>query len=280
MPVLAHAGFEARGLSRANAPDLADASADWTSAVSGADAVVHLAAMVHRMGDTSGLAAAFEQVNSRGPALLAAQAWAAGVRRFIYFSSVKVHGESGRFSEESPRRPMDPYGRSKCDGEDRLREVAERTGLELVIVRPPLVYGPGVGANFAALLSAVRRGVPLPLGGVHNARSLVGVENLADFVCTVLRAPAAPGEAFLVSDGSDLSTPDLIRALARAAGRPARLVTVPPGLLRLAASAFGRRQAAERLLGSLTVDISKAERLLGWTPPHDVDGQLSRSVTR
>jgi nucleoside-diphosphate-sugar epimerase len=193
-------------------------------------------------------------------------------------SSIKVHGEAGHLSETSPRQPADPYGRSKRDGEDRVFEVGARTGMEVVVVRPPLVYGPGVRANFAALAGAVRRGVPLPLGMVRNARSLVGLPNLCDFLRTCLVHPLAAHEAFLVSDGEDLSTPDLIRRMASVLGRPARLLPVPPVVLRSFAKVVGRDDEVGRLVGSLTVDIGKARQVLGWHPPFAINEQLREAL--
>lgn len=279
VPTLQSAGHEVRGAGRANGPALDDVEADWRPLLDGCDAVVHLAAMVHVMKDASALAARFEAVNVHGTAHLANQAAASGVRRFLLLSSVKVHGESGHLSESSPRAPLDPYGRSKRDAEDAVLEIAARTGMEVVLVRPPLVYGPGVRANFAALAAAVKRGIPLPLGAIHNRRSLVGLRNLSSLLATCLVHPRAANETFLVSDGEDLSTPELIRRMASAQGREPRLFPVPESLLRGVARVLGRGAEVDRLVGSLTVDIGKAHRLLGWTPPASVDAEL-REVFR
>ena len=259
-------------------PELS-ADSDWRTPLAAVDVVVHLAAKVHVMAPSSTVSdEEYQRVNVLGTRRLADQAVTAGVRRLVFLSSVKVHGESGHFDEGSAVSPADPYGASKRDAEDALRDVARRTGLEVVIIRPPLVYGPGVKANFHSLLTAIRRGRILPLASITNRRSLVGVDNLADLIVVCMEHPAAASETFLVSDGEDLSTPDLVRRLAMAAGRPARLLPMPVWGLRALASVVGRSQAVDRLTGSLTVDISKARRLLGWVPPQTVDEELRRAA--
>jgi nucleoside-diphosphate-sugar epimerase len=258
--------------------DLTDQT-DWRTALENQDAVVHLAARVHVMRDAAAdPLAEFRRTNVDGSRALALQAAAAGVRRFVFVSSLKVHGEEGRFTEADPLAPVDPYGISKAEGERALKEVATRSGMELVIVRPPLVYGPGVKANFAALMRAIARGLPLPIGSIRNRRSLVAVDNLVDLLAVCLVHPAAAGETFLVSDGEDLSTPDLARRLGCAMSRPARIVPLPPSWLAGAATLAGRRSAAHRLLSSLTVDITKVREHLGWTAPVRVDEALRRAV--
>jgi nucleoside-diphosphate-sugar epimerase len=209
---------------------------------------------------------------------LARQAAAAGVKRFVFLSSVKVNGESGRYTEADPPAPEDAYGISKHEAEAALRAIAQDTGMDVVIIRPPLVYGPGVRANFLALMRAVSRGIPLPLGAVNNRRSLVALSNLVDFIITCIEHPAAANETFLLSDGEDLSTTDLIRRLAGAMGRPARLLPVPESVLIAGAALLGRRDIAQRLLGTLRVDTSKARQLLGWVPPITVDEGLRLAV--
>ena len=245
-------------------PDLGDALA-------GIDCVVHLAARAHVMRDRDpDPERAFRRANATATRHLAEQAATAGVRRLVFLSSVKVNGESTAgqpFRETDSPAPRDAYGRSKQAAEDALREVAAGTGLEAVVIRPPLVYGPGVKANFRALMSAVAKGLPLPLASIDNRRSLVGIWNLCDLIATCIRHPGAAGETFLVSDGQDLSTPDLIRALGRSLGRPARLFPVPPGLLRAVGSVVGRGDRVERLIGSLQIDASKAMHRLAWQPP-------------
>ena len=254
---------------------------DWSAALAGVDTVIHLAARVHVMRDAStDPLAEFRKVNTAGTLNLARQAAERGVRRLVFVSSVKVHGESGRFRESDPPAPADPYGRSKLEAEDGLRATAGETGLESVILRPPLVYGPGVRANFAALMRAIARGIPLPFGSVRNRRSLVALDNLVDVICVAARHPAAANETFLVSDDDDLSTPDLVRRLAAAMGVRPRLVPVPPALLSLGAAVLGKRDLADRLLGTLTVDCSRVRNALGWTPPLSVDEGLRRAAAQ
>jgi nucleoside-diphosphate-sugar epimerase len=255
------------------------ATADLSGALAGIDTVIHLAARAHVMRDASlDPLSEFRKVNVAATRNLACQAAAAGVKRMIFMSSIKVHGECGRFSESDAPAPQDAYGVSKHEAETTLREIAGQSRLEFVIVRPPLVYGPGVKANFQALIGAVARGLPLPLGAINNCRSLVSRDNLVDFVLRCTSHPAAANEAFLVSDGEDLSTPELVRRLARAMGRPARLVPIPPAILRGGAAMLGRRAMAQRLLGSLQLDISKARRVLEWSPPFSVDEGLRRAT--
>lgn len=255
------------------------ADASWTDALAGVDVVVHLAARVHVMATADRAAvAAYHRVNVEGTEQLALESAKAGVRRLVYLSSLKVHGEQGAFSEESAIAPVDAYGESKRDAEAGLLDMGARTGLEVVVIRPPLVYGPGVKANFSSLLAAVRSGIPLPLGAIANRRSLVAVDNLVDLIVVCLAHPAAVSQAFLVSDGDDLSTPDLVRRLAAAAGCKARLVAAPVSWLRLAGRLTGRAAAVERLTGSLSADISKARRVLQWQPPVSVDEGLRRTA--
>ena len=225
----------------------------------------------------------FRRVNVDGTLNLGRQAAAAGVRRFVFVSSIKVNGEdtpSGRrFSNGDAPTPQDPYGISKMEAEQGLRQIAADTGMEVVIVRPPLVYGPGVKANFAALMRAVQRGIPLPLTSVtHNRRSFVALDNLVDLLITCIDHPAAANQTFLVSDGEDLSTADLLRRLGSAMEKPARLFPVPPSLLQLGANLLGKGDMAQRLLGNLQVDISHTRQTLGWTPPVSVDEGLRRAV--
>jgi nucleoside-diphosphate-sugar epimerase len=200
----------------------------------------------------------------------------------VFISSVKVNGESTEpgqaFAETDVRAPQDAYAVTKHEAEQGLRQIATDTGMEVVIIRPPLVYGPGVKANFAALIRAVQRGWPLPLGAVHNQRSFVALDNLVDFIVTCLEHPAAANETFMVSDGEDLSTPDLIRRMARAMNRPARLLPVPVWALKAGASLLGKGDAVQRLCGNLQVDIAKARSFLGWVPPVSVEEGLRRAM--
>ena len=259
------------------------AQTDWTVALAGADAVVHLAARVHVMHDTeTDPLIAFRTVNVDGTLNLARQAAAAGVKRFVFISSVKVNGESTEpghaFIEADTPNPQDAYSQSKHEAEQGLRQLSADTGMEVVIIRPPLVYGLGVKANFAALIRAVQRGWPLPLGTVHNQRSLVALDNLVDLIVTCITHPQAANQTFLVSDGEDLSTPDLIRRMARAMNRPARLMPVPMWALQAVALLLGKGDAVQRLCGNLQVDISKSRTRLGWNPPISVDEGLRRAV--
>jgi nucleoside-diphosphate-sugar epimerase len=244
---------------------------DWSSALKGIDAVVHLAARAHVMREaTIDPLAAFRTVNVEGTRNLARQAAAAGVRRFVFLSSVKVNGENtaGRaFTESDPPHPEDPYGASKREAEDALRAIAAKTGLEVVILRPPLVYGPAVKANFLRMLRWVDRGVPLPLASVNNRRSLVYVGNLADVIVQCLEHTAAAGETFLVDDGEPVSTSRLLREIGQALDRPARLFPFPPELLRAGAACVGRGSDAARVLDDLVVDSQRIRTVLGWQPP-------------
>ncbi|MEP6763622.1 MAG: SDR family oxidoreductase [Gemmatimonadaceae bacterium] len=254
-----------------------DGTTNWQTAIKGVGVVVHLAARVHVMRDRStNSLQEFRRVNVQGTLALAEQAATNGVKRFVFLSSVKVNGEEGVFSEVSDPAPLDDYGVSKNEAEIGLREIAQRTGMEVVIIRPPLVYGPGVKANFQSLQRLVTRGIPLPFADVRNKRSLVGIDNLTNFINVAMTHLFAANETFFVSDGNDLSTSQLVQAMARAEGRAARLFSVPGSLLMAAASAVGKRSMAQRLLGTLQVDISKAQRLLSWKPVFSVDEGLRR----
>lgn len=261
-----------------------DGATDWAPALHGCTTVMHLAARVHVMAErASNPLVEFRRVNVDGTLNLARQAVAAGVRRFVFVSSVKVNGESTAtdhaFSAADAPAPQDPYGISKMEAEQGLRQIAAETGMEVVIVRPPLVYGPGVKANFAALMRAVQRGVPLPLASVaHNRRSFVALDNLVDLLVTCIDHPAAANQTFLVSDGEDLSTADLLRRLGQAMNKPARLFPVPPSLLQLGANILGKGDMAQRLLGNLQVDIGHTRNTLNWNPPISVDEGLRRAV--
>ncbi|MDO9438437.1 SDR family oxidoreductase [Hydrogenophaga sp.] len=261
-----------------------DAQTRWAEPLQGVHTVLHVAARVHVMNDAaSDPLAAFREINTAGTLHLARQAAAHGVRRLVFVSSVKVNGESTTpglpFTATDAPAAQDAYGISKLEAEQGLRTIAAETGLEIVIVRPPLVYGPGVKANFASLVRAVHRGIPLPFGAVtNNRRSLVALGNLVDLLITCVDHPAAAHQTFLVSDGEDLSTAALIRRVGQAMGKPARLLPVPPVLLQLGATAIGKRDMAQRLLGSLQVDIAHTRNTLGWTPPIGVDEGLRRAT--
>ena len=256
---------------------------DWSDALDGVTLVVHSAARVHIMQDRSvDPLAAFRLVNVAGTLNLARQAAASGVKRFVFVSSVKVNGESTAigqaFSENDIASPQDAYGQSKHEAEQGLRQVGAETGMEIVIIRPPLVYGSGVKANFAALMRAVQRGWFLPLGAINNQRSLVALDNLVDLIVNCLHHPKAANQTFLVSDGQDLSTTELVRGIAQAAMVSPRLLPVPVNVLRALASLVGKDDAVERLCGNLQVDIAKARDLLGWVPPVTVQEGLKRAM--
>jgi len=255
----------------------------WDEALKGIDTVVHLAARVHIMKDNSSdPLAEFRSVNVDATLNLARQAAAACVKRFIFLSTVKVNGEetiaNHPFTEQDAHQPQDPYGISKQEAEDGLLRLAEETGLEVVIIRPPLVYGPGVKGNFQSMMRWISKGIPLPLGAIHNERSLVALDNLVDFIITCVDHPAAANQTFLVADGEDLSTTDLLRHVGEAMGKPARLISVPMSVLKLGAQLLGKQAMAQRLCGNLQVDISKAREVLGWTPPVSVDVALKKAV--
>jgi nucleoside-diphosphate-sugar epimerase len=241
--------------------------------------VVHLAARVHIMDDAAvDPLKEYRRVNLDGTEALAQAAVKHGVRRIVFVSTAKVNGESTfaiPFTEEDPPDPQDPYGVSKWEAEEALRSIGARTGIEIVIVRPPLVYGAGVSANFLRLIKLVGRGLPLPLPDTHNRRSLVCVGNLADFLVKCVGHPEAANETFMVTDGEDVSTRELIVRLASALGRTARFLPVPEFAIRLAARLAGKEAAVDRLLGSLVIDSGKARQRLGWTPPVTLDNGLA-----
>ena len=243
---------------------------DWSAALDGADAIVHLAARVHV---ASGLAdnERFRELNIDATLRLAQAAARARVRRLVFVSSAKA----GYGNEDGA---SDPYSRSKAEAERLLGETSRHPGLECVIVRPPLVYGPRVRANFLRLMRLVDSGVPLPLASVANRRSLLFVANLADAICTCIGHPRAAGQAFALSDGEDVSTPELVRRIARALGRPARLFPFPTRLLRLAGALAGQTQAIDRLTGDLVTDSSPIRAALGWRPPFSMERGLAETA--
>lgn len=254
---------------------------DWSVALQGIDRVVHLAARVHMIRETSHDASAeYRRVNVDGTRRLAAMAAARGVRRFILVSSAKVNGERTQrpYTEADPPRPEDAYAASKWEAEQALVHIGRETGMECVILRPPLVYGSGVRANFLKLMRAVAAGVPLPFASIDNRRSLVYVGNLVGAIGGCLEHPGASGRTFLVSDGDDLSTPELVRRLAKALRVPARLLPMPVALLSLAGALTGKRAAVERLIGSLQIDSSAIREALGWTPPFAVGQGLEETA--
>lgn len=261
-----------------------DGTTDWHNALSGCDVVVHLAARVHVMHDTAlDPLAEFRKVNVDGTLNLARQAAKAGVIRFVFISSIKVNGESTQlgqsFAADDVAAPEDAYGISKAEAEEGLRQLSEETGIEVVIIRPPLVYGPGAKGNFSSIMKWVARGWPLPLGAAtHNRRSFVALDNLVDLILTCVEHPQAVNQTFLVSDGEDLSTAELLLRMGTALKRPARFLPVSVAVLVFAARLLGKAAVAQRLLGSLQVDIGKTCELLNWKPPVSVDEGLRRAV--
>lgn len=261
-----------------------DSTTDWREALSGIDVIVHAAARVHVMDDSAlDPLDEFRRVNTEGTINLARQAATAGVKRVVFISSVKVNGESTSvelpFAADDDTYPADPYALSKSEAEVGLRLVSDETGLEVVIIRSPLVYGFGVKANFASLASIVKCGIPLPLGAVtSNRRSFVGISNLVDFLMLCLRHPKAANQTFMVSDGEDLSTAELLRRMGQVMNRRVRLIPVPVILLESVAHMVGKASMSDRLLGSLRVSIEKNNLLLGWKPPFTVDSGLSDAL--
>jgi nucleoside-diphosphate-sugar epimerase len=259
-----------------------DGSTDWSESLAGVDVVVHLAARTHAVRERNGGDIAdYRPTNVDGTRRLAEAAAESGVRRLVFVSSIKVNGErtsTRPFRAGDRPAPEDAYGWSKWEAEQVVAEVASKTGLETVVVRPPLVYGPGAKGNFARLCKAVRRGFVLPLGAVKNRRSLVAVDNLVDLLVRCITHPAAPGQTFLVSDGEDLSTPELIRRIARAMGKRAPMLPVPVILLRTAGWLTGTGAEVGRLLGSLQVDMEHTRQALNWEPPVTVDQGVEEAV--
>ena len=283
-PALTRAGFKVRAAVRADAAFAGDVepvrvgdivTADWAAALHEVRYVVHAAARAHAAQTSEEL---YLATNARATQRLAEAAARAGVARFVYLSTVKVHGEGAArsYTERDPPAPQDAYGRSKLLGERAALAAAGR--MEVVIVRPPLVYGPEVRANFLRLLGWVDREWPLPLAAVDNRRSLVSVWNLCDFLCHVLAHPAAAGRVWLTSDGEDLGTPELVRRIAHAMQRRSRLLAVPVPLLRVLGTALGRRAEVERLCDSLTVDVTAARTELSWAPATPIDVALAHTV--
>lgn len=257
------------------------AATDWSAALPGIDTVVHLAARVHVMKDSSAQPLrTFRAVNVHGTARLARQTAEAEVGRFIFLSTVKVNGEESRkaYTEDDPPCPMDAYGTSKMEAEKTIADISCRTGMEHVILRPPLVYGPGVKANFLRLLQLVDRGIPLPLASVDNQRSLIYVENLVDAILQCMKHPGAAGQTYLVSDQQSVSTPALIRTIAAALNKKPCLVRFPPRVLRMAAHLTGKGAAVDRLIGSLTVDTNKIKNDLGWKSPFSLEEGLKETA--
>jgi len=254
---------------------------DWSAALQGVDIVIHAAAHAHVSTEKSSDSLnEFREVNVVGTLRLAQGAVSSGVKRFIFLSSIGVNGNWNDvpFTEDNIYNPAEPYAVSKMEAEQGLRQLADETGLEVVIIRPPLVYGLNAPGNFRWLLRAVEKGIPLPLGSIYNQRSFVGLDNLVDFIVTCIEHPAAENQTFLVADGEDLSTTELLQRLAKAMNKPARLIPVPLKTLELVVGLFGRQAIIQRLCGNLQIDISKARELLSWEPPVSVDDGLKRCV--
>jgi UDP-N-acetyl-alpha-D-quinovosamine dehydrogenase len=253
----------------------------WDDALAGIYTVVHLAARVHVMNDVSSdPLTEYRKVNVEGTKCLAVEAANAGIKRFIYLSSIKVNGEGGAsaYTEEDKEAPEDPYGLSKWEAEQELCKISRTTGVEVVILRPPLVYGPGVKANFYNLLKFVDRRIPIPLASVNNRRSFIYLGNLIDAIITCINQPEAAEHTFLICDGENVSTPELIRKIASALGKPAWLFHIPSFLIRIAGKLIGKTAAIDRLLGSLMIDTSKIRKELGWKPPYTMEHGLKETA--
>lgn len=260
-----------------------DVDTDWLPHLSGVNAIVHCAARVHVMNDTEvDPLQAFRQVNTYATLNLAKQAAQAGVKRFVFISTIKVNGEqtwpSYPFREEVKSTPIDSYALSKWEAEQGLMQIAKETEMEVVIIRPPLVYGPGVKGNFATMIKWLKKGIPLPLGAIQNQRSLLALDNLVSFIVLCLKHPKAANQAFVLADGEDVSTTQLLNKIARAMDKPARLIPIPTSWMIFAAKLLGKRTVAERLFGSLQIDITKARQRLGWWPVVSMDEQLAKMM--
>jgi nucleoside-diphosphate-sugar epimerase len=285
---LASRGISFRAVTRAprkgyfNIGDI-NPQTDWTAALDGINSIIHLASRAHVVNErVSDPIAHLRAINVDSTLNLARQAIKAGVKRFVFISSIKVHGEAtqpGRpFTADDPPNPQDPYAQSKLDAEQGLFALAGQSGLEVTVIRPPLVYGPGVKANFAMMMDWVNRGIPLPLGSVHNKRSFVFVGNLADLIVLAAIHPNAGGEVFLVSDGEDISTTELFKKIAQALGRRSLVIPLPASLVTLVAAAIGQSAVANRLINWLQVDVSKTRALLGWEPRKNISEGLRQTA--
>ncbi|CAB0151221.1 N-acetyl-alpha-D-glucosaminyl-diphospho-ditrans, octacis-undecaprenol 4-epimerase [Pseudidiomarina piscicola] len=260
--------------------NLSRESCEW---ISGCDVVIHCAARAHIMNESaSDPLAEYRKINTEGTLQLARLAAKSGVRRFVYISSIKVHGErnlsKAAIDEVSQLEPVDPYGISKLEAEVGLREISAQTGMEFVIIRPPLIYGPGVKANFESMMNWLDKGLPLPLGAVHNRRSLVGIDNLCDFISLCMDHPKAINETFLVSDQDDVSTTLLIQRLKLAIASKSIIFSLPASLMKLGAALLNKKTVVQRLFEDLYVNSEKATRLLGWRPPYTMTEQLRKTA--
>lgn len=255
---------------------------DWSEALVGVETVVHLAARVHVMNETAtDPLAECRRVNTEGTLCLAEQASKAGVKRFIFISSIKVNGESGIVTETDKPNPQDAYGLSKWEAEQGLRELAQHSEMEIVIIRPPLVYGPGVKGNFISLIKAIQKGIPLPFGLINNQRSMIALDNLVDFIALCVnreKSQSAAQQTYLVTDAEAVSTAELIRRVSNAYQVRSRLLPIPPQLLKGLLLLLGKKSMAERLMGSLVIKSCKAYDTLGWTPPFTMQSQLAKML--
>jgi len=252
---------------------------DYTSALQSVDVVIHCAALAHIGKESIDRQTEFNEVNFDGTLELARQALNNGIKRFVFISSIGVnggHNQQGAFRYDDIPKPWDEYTKSKCSAELGLRQLAKETGLEVVIIRPPLVYGANAPGNFGKLTHAVKHGRCLPLGAIHNKRSFVALDNLVDLIITCITHPHAVNQTFLVSDDEDISTTQLLKMMARAAGNPPRLLPVPMSWLRLVGKLTGKQAVIERLCGNLLVDISHTKKILGWQPPISVEEGIKR----
>ncbi len=259
-----------------------DEITNWQGCLGGVECVIHLANRAHVMDEqSSDPLALYRKVNTAGTLNLARQAAAAGIKRFIFISSIKVNGESTipgqALTWNDQHIPVDPYGLSKYEAELGLKLIAEQTGLELVVIRPPLIYGPGVKANFLKMMQWVEKGIPLPLGAIKNQRSMLGIDNFINFIELCLIHPDAVGQIFLVSDDHDVSTTELLKEIATAMHRPSRLLSIPQYYIEKLLILLGQRHISERLCGSLQLDITLAKKLLSWKPPHTFKDQLNKT---
>ncbi len=255
------------------------ADSDWRPALRDCAVLIHVAARAHVIKEVYGDSLAeYRRVNVEGTLNLARQAVAAGVKRFIFISSIGVNGNANvrPYTTQDPAQPAEPYAQSKWEAEQGLWHVQQETGMEVVIIRPPLVYGPNAPGNFGSLVRWIGQGIPLPLGAVHNRRSLIGIDNLVDLIVRCIEHPSAGNNVFLAGDGRDLSTSELLHLVGEAMEKPARLIPMPAAALQFGATLLGRKAMAQRLLGSLQVDISHTCETLDWQPPFTVEEGLRR----
>jgi nucleoside-diphosphate-sugar epimerase len=259
-----------------------NAKTNWAELLKDRDVVIHLLARVHIMNDkASDPLMEFRKINVDVTIALAKEAARQGIKRFVFLSSVKVNGESTSdhpFSETNLVHPQDAYAISKWEAEEALRQISKETGMEIVIIRSPLVYGPNVKANFLKMMQYVKQGIPLPLGSIQNKRSLIGIDNLVDFITTTISHPKAANQTFLISDDEDISTTNLLRRIGECMEKPARLIPISPKILSFLFKIIGRQDFGDRLLGSLEIDITKAKKLLAWSPPLTLNEGLRASV--